>query len=212
MTAECVGCAAPYEAMLRRLQQQILPIRSGLKRLANGYSLDTQKQNGRIPMHRAFLSLLAAASVLAAGPAFAQAPQVEKNVSMAMALAIIQGTIEQCTRDGYKVSVTVVDKAGNVAASLRGDGTNPHTMEFSRMKAYTSRTRGQTSLEFMKLTSDPASAYLKQIPGVVAVGGGVPIKVGNEVIGGAGASGAPGGEKDELCVMNGIAKVADALK
>jgi uncharacterized protein GlcG (DUF336 family) len=80
------------------------------------------------------------------------------------------------------------------------------------MKAYTSRTRGQTSLEFMKLTSDPANAYLKQIPGVVAVGGGVPIKVGNEVIGGAGASGAPGGEKDELCVMNGIAKVADALR
>lgn len=144
--------------------------------------------------------------------ALAQAPQVEKNVSMAMALAIIQGTVEQCTRDGYKVSVTVVDKAGNVAASLRGDGTNPHTMEFSRMKAYTSRTRGQTSLEFMKLTSDPANAYLKQIPGVVAVGGGVPIKAGNEVIGGVGASGAPGGEKDELCVMNGIAKVADALK
>ena len=89
----------------------------------------------------------------------AQVPQVEKNVSMAMALAIIQGTIEQCTRDGYKVSVTVVDKAGNVAASLRGDGTNPHTMEFSRMKAYTSRTRGQTSLEFMKLTSDPADLF-----------------------------------------------------
>jgi uncharacterized protein GlcG (DUF336 family) len=67
-------------------------------------------------MLRVSLTLLAAASMLVAGPALAQAPQVEKNVSMAMALAIIQGTIEQCTRDGYKVSVTVVDKAGNVAA------------------------------------------------------------------------------------------------
>jgi uncharacterized protein GlcG (DUF336 family) len=197
--------------MLRRCSNNIAD-RSGLKRHPDGFLLDTQKQNGRIAMHRVGLSLLAAASMLVAGPALAQAPQVEKNVSMAMALAIIQGTIEQCTRDGYKVSVTVVDKAGNVAASLRGDGTNPHTMEFSRMKAYTSRTRGQTSLEFMKLASDPANAYLKQIPGVVAVGGGVPIKVGNEVIGAVGASGAPGGEKDELCVMNGIAKVADALK
>jgi uncharacterized protein GlcG (DUF336 family) len=131
---------------------------------------------------------------------------------MAMALAIIQGTLDQCTKDGYKVSVTVVDKAGNVAASVRGDGTNPHTMEFSRLKAYTSRTRGQTSLEFQKLTSDPASAYLRQIPNTVAVGGGVPIKVGNEVIGAAGASGAPGGEKDEACVLAGIAKVEAALK
>ncbi len=87
--------------------------------------------------------------------------------------------------------MTVVDKAGNVAAQVRGDGTNPHTMEFSRLKAYTSRTRGQTSLEFMKLTSNPESAYLRQIPGVVAVGGAAPIKVGNEVIGAVGASGAP---------------------
>ena len=163
-------------------------------------------------MRRVAPALLASSTIFVIGPALAQAPQVEKNVSMAMALAIIQGTIEQCTKDGYKVSVTVVDKAGNVAGSVRGDGTNPHTMEFSRLKAYTSRTRGQTSLEFMKLTSDPANAYLRQIPGVVAVGGGAPIKAGNEVIGAVGASGAPGGEKDEVCVLAGIAKVADALK
>jgi len=163
-------------------------------------------------MRRVRLAVLASLSVLATSPALAQAPQVEKNVSMAMALAIIQGTIEQCTKDGYKVSVVIVDKAGNVAASVRGDGTNPHTMEFGRLKAYTSRTRGQTSLEFMKLTSDPANAYLKQIPNTVAVGGGVPIKAGTEVIGAVGVSGAPGGEKDEVCANAGIAKVADALK
>ena len=163
-------------------------------------------------MRRVRLAVIASLSVLAASPALAQAPQVEKNVSMAMALAIIQGTLEQCTKDGYKVSVVIVDKAGNVAASVRGDGTNPHTMEFGRLKAYTSRTRGQTSLEFMKVTSDPANAYLKQIPNSVAVGGGVPIKVGNEVIGAVGVSGAPGGEKDEVCANAGIAKVADALK
>ena len=163
-------------------------------------------------MRRVRLAVLASLSVLAASPALAQAPQVEKNVSMAMAIAIMQGAIEQCTKDGYKVSVVIVDKAGNVAASVRGDGTNPHTMEFGRLKAYTSRTRGQTSLEFMKLTSDPANAYLKQIPNTVAVGGGVPIKAGNEVIGAVGVSGAPGGEKDEVCANAGIAKVADALK
>src|SRR5216683_4380250 len=143
------------------------------------------------------LALLASASALVAGPACAQAPQVEKNVSMAMALAILQGTLDQCTKDGYKVSVTIVDKAGNIAASVRGDGTNPHTMEFGRLKAYTARTRGQTSLEFKNLTDKPENAYLKQIPNVIAVGGGVPIKVGNEVIGAVGVSGAPGGEKDE---------------
>lgn len=163
-------------------------------------------------MHRSGFLMLAAAASCVAHPAFAQAPLMEKNISMAMAMDIIQGTVEQCTKDGYKVSVTVVDRAGNIAASLRGDGTNPHTLEFSRLKAYTSRTRGQTSLEFMKVSSDPANAYMRQIPGTVAVGGAVPIKIGNEVIGAVGASGAPGGEKDEVCVLAGVAKVESFLK
>lgn len=158
------------------------------------------------------IAIASAAVIGFAGAAAAQAPQTEKNISMGLAMAIMQGTIDQCTKDGYKVSVTIVDKAGNVAAQIRGDGTNPHTMDFSRLKAYTSRTRGQTSLEFMKLTADPANAYLKQIPHVVAVGGGVPIKAGNEVIGAVGVSGAPGGEKDEVCALAGIAKVEAALK
>ena len=155
---------------------------------------------------------LTAAAIAFAGPAHAQAPVVEKNVSTAMAIAIIQGTMEQCTKDGYKVSVTVVDKAGNVFAQVRGDGTNPHTLEFSRLKAYTARTRNQPSLEFQKLTEKPETAYLRQIPGVVGAGGAVPIKVGNETIGAVGASGAPGGDKDEVCVLAGVAKVQDALK
>jgi uncharacterized protein GlcG (DUF336 family) len=191
---------------------------AGINRRKRGFNkahinkVPVKNPKGGYPMRLVHLAVLASASVLVAGPAMAQAPQVEKNVSMAMALAVIQGTLEQCTKDGYKVSITIVDKAGNVAAQLRGDGTNPHTMEFSRLKAYTSRTRGQTSLEFMKLTSDPANAYLKQIPSTVAVGGGVPIKAGSEVIGAVGVSGAPGGEKDEVCANAGIAKVADALK
>ena len=154
-------------------------------------------------------AVLAIASITTAS---GQAPLTEKNISMKMSQAIIDGTIEQCAKDGYKVSVVVVDYAGLVHASLRGDGTNPHTMEFARKKAYTARTRGQTSLEFMKLTDNPASAYLRQIPDVVAVGGGVPIKIGNVTIGAVGVSGAPGGEKDEVCANAGIARVADHLK
>jgi uncharacterized protein GlcG (DUF336 family) len=163
-------------------------------------------------MRSTVLAVLASVSMLAAEPASAQAPQTEKNVSMAMAIAIIQGTLEQCTKDGYKVSVVIVDKGGNVAASVKGDGTGPHTMEFARLKAYTARTRGQTSLATQKQMEDPAFSFLRQIPQIVGVGGGVPIKAGNELIGGVGVSGAPGGDKDEACANAGLAKVADALK
>ena len=158
------------------------------------------------------VTVLATSLILVTAPALAQAPQVEKNVSMALSMAIMQGVLDQRAKDGYKVSVVIIDKGGNVAASVRGDGTPPHTMDFARMKAYTARTRNQTSLATMKQMEDPAFAFLRQIPNVVGVGGGVPIRVGNEVIGGVGVSGAPGGEKDEVCANAGVAKVADALK
>src|SRR6201991_4023210 len=135
-------------------------------------------------MRRVSLAIIASVTTLAAGPVLAQAPQVEKNVSMAMAMAVMQGALDQCTKDGYKVSVVIVDKGGNVAGSIRGDGTGPHTMEFARMKAYTARTRNQTSLQTMKLLEDPANAFIRQIPNVVGVGGGVPIRAGNEPTGG----------------------------
>jgi len=158
------------------------------------------------------VTVLATSLILVTAPALAQAPQVEKNVSMALSMAIMQGVLDQRAKDGYKVSVVIIDKGGNVAASVRGDGTPPHTMDFARMKAYTARTRNQTSLATMKQMEDPAFGFLRQIPNVVGVGGGVPIRVGNEVIGGVGVSGAPGGEKDEVCANAGVAKVADALK
>jgi len=158
------------------------------------------------------VTMLATSFALVAAPARAQAPHAEKKVSMAQSMAIMQGALDQCAKDGYKVSVVIVDKGGNVAASVRGDGTGPHTMDFARMKAYTARTRNQTSLATMKQMEDPAMGFLRQIPNVVGVGGGVPIHAGNEVIGGVGVSGAPGGEKDEVCANAGLAKVADALK
>ena len=160
------------------------------------------------------LQILASIAIAAfgVGSVHAQAVLTEKNVSMKMAQMIIEGAIENCTKTGYKVTVVIVDNAGVVRASLRGDGTNPHTMEFARKKAYTARTRNQTTVEFKALTDTPANAYLLQIPDVVAVGGGVPIRAGGVPIGAVGVSGAPGGEKDEVCALAGIATVADQLK
>ena len=153
----------------------------------------------------------AAIAIIAASSAQAASPQIEKNISMGLAQEIVAGVIEECAKNSYKVSVVVVDKAGQVAASLRGDGTSPATMEFARMKAYTARVRNQTSLEFMTLTASGDAQALRQIPGVAAIGGGVPIKSGAETIGGVGVSGAPGGEKDEACAKAALVRVSASL-
>jgi uncharacterized protein GlcG (DUF336 family) len=109
------------------------------------------------------------------------------------------------------VSATVVGRNGEIIVQVRGDNTGPHTIENSMRKAYTARTfRSPSGALVERLKADPTLGLI-HLTNVIANQGALPIKVGDEVIGAAGASGAPGGEKDEACVKAGIDKVADQL-
>ena len=146
-----------------------------------------------------------------AGPASAQLIS-HKSRSASMALTMAQTAMDTCKTNGYAVSVTVVGRNGEVLVQLRGDGTGPHTMENSFRKAYTSRTFRIPSGDLnTRLKADP-SLGLIHLSNVIANQGALPIKVGEETIGAIGASGAPGGEKDEACVKAGIEKIAAMLK
>ena len=135
-----------------------------------------------------------------------------RDLSASMAITIAQTTIETCKANGYNVSATVVGRNGEILAQVRGDNTGPHTIENSFRKAYTARTfRAPSGTLVERLKADP-SLGLIHLTNVIANQGALPIKIGDEVIGAAGASGAPGGEKDEACVKAGIDKVADQLK
>ena len=146
-----------------------------------------------------------------ASPASAQLIN-QKSLSAAIAMTIAQTALETCTAQGYRVSVHVVGRNGEVLVAIRGDGASPHTMENSQRKAYTARTFRQPSGQFAKRVKDDPTIGLVHLSGVIANQGALPIMVGEEVIGAVGASGAPGGEKDEACVKAGIDKVADQLK
>jgi uncharacterized protein GlcG (DUF336 family) len=155
---------------------------------------------------------IASSSVIAWGaPASAQL-LVHKDLTASMAITIAQTAIETCKANGYAVSATVVGRNGEIIVSVRGDNTGPHTIENSMRKAYTARTfRSPSGALVDRLKADP-SLGLIHLTNVIANQGALPIKVGDEVIGAAGASGAPGGEKDEACVKAGIDKIADQLK
>lgn len=135
-----------------------------------------------------------------------------KDLSMATALAIATTAVETCKGNGYNVSATVVGRYGEIIVQLRGDNTGPHTVENSFRKAYTSRTFRIPSGDMVQRLKDNPQLGLIHLTNVIANQGALPIKVGDDVIGAAGASGAPGGEKDEACVKAGIDKVADQLK
>ena len=165
-------------------------------------------------IRRTLGTLVAAAGALPAAvviPALAQ-PITHHDLSYPMARTIAEAAIDSCGAKGYAVSAVVVDRAGEVIVAMRADGAAPHTMENARRKAY-------TALSFRVATSDYAKRYADNnpvvrqqvtLPSVIAIPGGLPVKLGQEVIAGVGVSGSPG--VDEPCAQAGIDKVADQLK
>lgn len=109
--------------------------------------------------------------------------------------------IRQCDDDGFKVSVAIVDQAGLLKAQLKADGAGPHTLDSSRRKAYTANSlRGPTQkyAELVVNSSDLHSlAHMND--SILLLGGGFPITMSGEIVGGVGVGGAPGIKFDEVC-------------
>jgi uncharacterized protein GlcG (DUF336 family) len=154
----------------------------------------------------ALIALACAATMPASAQLIAR-----KDLSYPIALTIAQAALDDCKGRGYATSVVVVDRGGNIVVALRGDNAGAHTMENARRKAYTAMTFKMTTADFIKeMATRPVRREQTTLPNVIAIDGGVPIKVGNDVVGGVGLSGSPG--VDEQCVMAGMNKVKDQLQ
>lgn len=151
--------------------------------------------------------------VVAAPLAHAQAVRTERNMSLELATQLASASVAACQANGYAVAATVVDRSGTVRAVHRADNAGPHTLEASRQKAFTSASAKNATQAIMETAQkNPGAANLVNIPGFLLLGGGVPVKVGNEVIGAVGVGGAPGGHLDEQCVLAALETVKDQLK
>jgi uncharacterized protein GlcG (DUF336 family) len=164
---------------------------------------------------RLTLAAAAGAALLglgAADGARAQALQ-ERNMPLAAAQAIALGAVEACAARNFAVTATVVDRAGVVRAALRADRAGPHTLDSARRKAYTAASARNGTLAMMQAAADnPAARNLVHIDGFLLLGGGVPVRVGEEVIGAVGVGGAPSGQIDEECANAGIERARDRLR
>ena len=160
-------------------------------------------------VHLSRVAFTAAACALAA-PVSAQTI-AHKDISVDAAVTIATTAMADCKAKGYKVSATVVGRTGEVILQLRGDGTGPHTMENSYKKAFTARTFQIPSGEMEDRLKKNPQMGAQYLTGFTTARGALPIKIGDEVVGAAGVSGAPGGEKDEACVQTGLDKVKDKL-
>lgn len=134
----------------------------------------------------------------------------ERSVSLDAALHMATAALERCRADGYKVTITVLNRHARPVVVLSDDGINPHTVENSQRKAYTAFTTKAPSAEMGKRAQPNLAGFLL-LDKITTIEGGLPIMSGRELVGAIGISGAPGGEKDAACAQVGIDKVAKDL-
>ena len=157
------------------------------------------------------LSLLLLVSAVTASAQQRQPPA--PGPSLALALEAAQEAIDVCASNGYKVTVTVVDSVGDVKAQIRSDGVSPRTLSISKRKTNVSLKYSEASIvisENMKSDKDLA-AEIEQDESLLPWGGARPLMANGKVIGAIGVSGAPGGDKDDVCTVAAIEKIQARL-
>jgi uncharacterized protein GlcG (DUF336 family) len=138
----------------------------------------------------------------------------EKVLPLALAQQIVAGAIDACKQQGYNVSASVVDRGGTMRAFGRADGAGPHTVNSAFRKAFTAGSlRAPTAQVAENVAKAATNEGLRNMDDrILILAGGLPIRAGNEVVGGVGVGGAPGGDKDEACAKAALDKVSSELK
>jgi len=131
------------------------------------------------------------------------------RIPAALAVEAASETVAACAKQGYHQTAAVLDADGATIVTLRGDGAGIHTLDSAHDKAYTSVSFKNDTLALAEVAQ---LAPLAKLPHVMFFGGGVVIKLGDEVIGSIGAAGAPGAKLDDGCAHAGLDKIRDRLK
>ena len=162
-------------------------------------------------MRRVTLTLIAC---LAAASACAQDLLTTRRIPAVLANQAVAEAVAACARQGYAETAALVDADGVRQAVLRGDKTGSHGLDSAFDKAYTAATFKTDTLALVERakTRPDFAGLFTQLPHLILFGGGVVIKVGDEVVGAIGAAGAPGGNLDEACAKAGVDTIRDRLK
>lgn len=132
-----------------------------------------------------------------------------QRLSAATAAAAAEAALAQCAADGRgSVSVSVVDRQGELQAFIRGDDAAQHTVEASRQKAYTAAAFGTDTGDLVERANEND---LHRLPGTLFMAGGVSVTAGDASIAGIGVGGAPSGAEDQSCASAGLAAIQEEI-
>ncbi|MEW2631971.1 heme-binding protein [Streptomyces sp. NPDC048389] len=129
--------------------------------------------------------------------------QQTTHLTIGAATKAAKAALDAAEKENQRVTVAVVDRNGNTIVTLRGDGAGPQSYESAEKKAYTAVSWNAPTSELTKRLEQAPN--LKDIPGTLFLGGGVPVQVKGAPVAGIGVAGAPSGDLDEKFALAGVA-------
>ncbi|WP_182418927.1 heme-binding protein [Bartonella sp. HY038] len=138
--------------------------------------------------------------------AFAQDLPTAPYLPLSLAGKAAHAALDACAAKGHNVSVAIVLRDGSTKVLLKADQSGPHTAGSAQGKAFTSAAMGRDSASLAEfIAKNPENAGLRDMDvRFVIQGGGLPIKIGDALVGGIGVGGAPSGAIDAECAQAGI--------
>ena len=134
-----------------------------------------------------------------------------RTISMELSKDIAHESIKACRKSGFNVSAVVVDRNGLVQAALRDDLATRFTLQIAEEKANSVILSGINSGDFRRARSD-IQQELNHMDDLIVMEGALPIEIAGSKIGAVGVSGAPGGDKDELCAQQALEALAERIE
>ncbi len=136
-----------------------------------------------------------------------------KSLTPEAALVVAKSALESCRKSGLQVSVAVVDGGGNLQVVLRDKLAGISSPEGAILKAKTSiNFRSATTALSEAVNSNSEASGIKQLPGILVLGGGVIVQASGSMVGAVGVAGAPDGKSDEKCALAGVEAIQELLE
>jgi len=136
-----------------------------------------------------------------------------KMMTPETALKAAQAALKKCRDGGFQVAVAVVDRSGMAQVMLRDRFAGAHTPRMAVDKAWTAVSFRTNTADLEKATqAGMPQSGIRHRPRVAVVAGGLMIEGGGALLGGIGAAGAPGGDRDDVCARAGIAAIQDSIE
>ena len=130
-----------------------------------------------------------------------------KRLSHEEAQVLIEGARQKAKDIGVPMCISVVDESGNLIAFERMDGGKVTSITISQDKAFTAAAARKATHDYNAVNTPGSLAFgiHTEVGGrISSVGGGLPVVVDGEVVGGIGlSSGTP--QQDMDCAEAGIA-------